>query len=94
MNPSPLSLPSLSTCRRYFDVGDLGFNAWRAFGGIVGMCICNDRRWPETYRVLGLQGAELILLGYNTPTHSPDYPQLDHLASFHNKLSMQSGGER
>ena len=22
----------------------------------AGMCICNDRRWPETYRVLGLQG--------------------------------------
>jgi hypothetical protein len=22
------------------------------------MCICNDRRWPETYRVMGLQGAE------------------------------------
>ena len=24
--------------------------------GIFGMCICNDRRWPETYRVMGLQG--------------------------------------
>ncbi len=32
-----------------------------AFGGVVGIAICNDRRWPETYRVLGLQGVELML---------------------------------
>ena len=44
-----------------------GFPVWRTIGGIVGMCICNDRRWPETYRVMGLQGVELIMLGYNTP---------------------------
>jgi N-carbamoyl-D-amino-acid hydrolase len=57
--------------KRYFDVGNLGFGAWRAFDGIVGMCICNDRRWPETYRVMGLQGVEMVMLGYNTPTHVP-----------------------
>jgi predicted amidohydrolase len=34
------------------------------------VCICNDRRWPETYRVLALQGAEVIVLGYNTPSHN------------------------
>ncbi len=53
--------------KHYFEVGDLGFGVWRAFGGIVGMCICNDRRWPETYRVMGLQGVEMIMLGYNSP---------------------------
>ena len=41
------------------------------FGGVVGMVICNDRRWPETYRVLGLQGVEMILIGYNTPDPQP-----------------------
>jgi N-carbamoyl-D-amino-acid hydrolase len=45
--------------KRYFEVGDLGFGVWRAFGGVLGMCICNDRRWPETYRVMGLQGVEM-----------------------------------
>ena len=45
--------------KRYFEVGPDGFQVWRAFGGVVGMAICNDRRWPEAYRVLGLQGAEL-----------------------------------
>ena len=77
--------------KRYFDVGDLGFGVWRAFGGIVGMCICNDRRWPETYRVMGLQGAEMILLGYNTPVHNPPAPEHDVLALFHNQLVMQAG---
>jgi predicted amidohydrolase len=61
--------------KRYFDVGDLGFPVWRALGGVIGMCICNDRRWPETYRVMGLQGVEMILLGYNTPTHNPPAPK-------------------
>ena len=53
--------------KRYFDVGDLGFPVWRTMGGVMGMCLCNDRRWPETYRVLGLQGVELTMLGFNTP---------------------------
>ena len=77
--------------KRYFDVGNLGFPVWRAFNGIVGMCICNDRRWPETYRVMGLQGVEMVLLGYNTPAHNPAAPGHDHLATFHNQLVMQAG---
>jgi predicted amidohydrolase len=77
--------------KRYFEVGDLGFPVWDAFDGRVGMCICNDRRWPETYRVMGLQGVELVLLGYNTPVHNPAMPQTDALADFHNRLSMQAG---
>jgi N-carbamoyl-D-amino-acid hydrolase len=77
--------------KRYFDVGDLGFPVWDAFGGRVGMCICNDRRWPETYRVMGLQGVELVLLGYNTPVHNPAMAHTDGLVDFHNRLSMQAG---
>jgi N-carbamoyl-D-amino-acid hydrolase len=75
----------------YFEPGDLGFPVWRAFDANVGMCICNDRRWPETYRVMGLQSVEMILLGYNTPTHLPWIPVYDHLADFHNHLCMQAG---
>jgi len=55
------------------------------------MCICNDRRWPETYRVMGLQGVEMVMLGYNTPTHVPWMPVYDHLTRFHNHLVLQSG---
>ena len=77
--------------KRYFDVGNLGFPVWRVFGGVIGMGICNDRRGPETYRVMGLQGVEMILLGYNTPTHHPTNPDSDHLTGFHNLLCMQAG---
>ena len=77
--------------KRYFDLSDTGFPVWRAFGGILGMCICNDRRWPETYRVMGLQGAEMILLGYNTPVHNPPAPDHDALGLHHNTLVMQAG---
>jgi hypothetical protein len=77
--------------RHYFEPGPEGFPVWRAFDGILGMAICNDRRWPETYRVMGLQGAELILIGYNTPLYyAPDTTQ-NALQAFHNHLVMQSG---
>jgi len=77
--------------KRYFEVGNLGFPVFRVFGGIVGMAICNDRRWPETYRVMGLQGVEMIVLGYNTPIHNPPAPEHDNLGNFHNQLVMQAG---
>lgn len=77
--------------KRYFDVGDLGFPVYRAFDGNLGMCICNDRRWPETFRVMGLQGVELVMLGYNTPVHYPPAPEHDHLQCFHNHLVLQAG---
>jgi len=76
--------------KRYFERGDLGFPVFEAFGGNVGMCICNDRRWPETFRMLGLQKAELVLLGYNTPVHYPLAPEHDHLQDFHNHLVLQA----
>lgn len=77
--------------RYYFEPGPDGFGTWEAFGGRVGMMICNDRRWPETYRVMGLAGVELILCGYNTPIHYPPDPSQDALAGFHNQLVMQAG---
>ncbi|WP_431025335.1 N-carbamoyl-D-amino-acid hydrolase [Halomonas sp. H5] len=77
--------------KRYFEPGNQGFGAWQAFGGAMGMALCNDRRWPETYRMLALQGVELMMLGYNTPTHYPPVPEHDHLQGFHNHLCMQAG---
>lgn len=78
--------------KRYFEPGDLGFPVWRNQDGILGMCICNDRRWPETYRVMGLQGVEMVMLGFNTPAvnsqMSAEGPE-DRL--FHHRLSVQAG---
>jgi N-carbamoyl-D-amino-acid hydrolase len=78
--------------KRYFEPGDLGFKVWRALGGIIGMAICNDRRWPETYRVMGLQGVEMVLLGYNTPSvNSQKSDEGPEKRLFHNRLSVQAG---
>jgi predicted amidohydrolase len=95
--------------KRYFKPGNLGFEAWRvpdltAYDKergepIFGMMICNDRRWSEAWRVLGLQGVEVVFCGYNTMGFSPemwgkskdeDPAEAEKLAIFHHKLVMQS----
>jgi predicted amidohydrolase len=85
----PLTTPGFAQQleKRYFAVGDLGFQAFRAPGmvdgalkakdidsaaaskksqgkgdPIVGMLLCNDRRWSEAWRCYGLQGVELLLV--------------------------------
>ena len=78
--------------KRYFEPGDLGFPVWRTMGGLIGMCICNDRRWPETYRVMGLQGVEMIVLGFNTPSvNSQKGGEGIAQRLFHHRLSVQAG---
>jgi predicted amidohydrolase len=78
--------------KRYFDVGNEGFRVWRFMDAVVGMCICNDRRWPETYRVMGLQGVELIALGYNTPSFNAQRrAEGPEKRLFHNRLCVQAG---
>ena len=77
--------------KAYFEVGDLGFPVFRTMDAVMGMCICNDRRWPETWRVLGMQSAELVVLGYNTPTANTVASESPHLRMFHNHISMQAG---
>ncbi|WP_424177111.1 N-carbamoyl-D-amino-acid hydrolase [Yoonia sp. TsM2_T14_4] len=77
--------------KRYFDPSPFGFHAVDTLGGKIGQAICNDRRWPETYRELALAGGEMVLIGYNTPRHYPPAPKHDHLQDFHNHLSLQAG---
>jgi predicted amidohydrolase len=77
--------------KRYFNVGNLGFPVYETMGARIGMCICNDRRWPETYRVMGLQGVELVALGYNTPTGLGEPYQAAAQANDHNMLALRAG---
>ncbi len=83
--------------KRYFEIGNLGFPVVRAPVGQqqanVGMLICNDRRWPEGWRVLGLQSVELVMLGYNTPSLNMENRGFEahHLRVFHSHLSIQAG---
>lgn len=78
--------------KRYFEVGDLGFPVFRTMGGIMGMCLCNDRRWPETWRVMGMKAVELVMLGYNTPAaNSLSANEPPHVRMMHNHISVQAG---
>lgn len=53
--------------KRYFAAGDLGFGVYDTDPVKLGGLICYDRRFPEAYRSLALNGAEIICVGYNTP---------------------------
>lgn len=78
-------------------------DAWDPGTGdpILSILICNDRRWPEAWRCYGLQGAELILCGYNTTAFNPDLlgtpknattPEAaKEEALFHHRLCAQAG---
>jgi N-carbamoyl-D-amino-acid hydrolase len=76
--------------KKYFEVGDLGFRVWRFMDTITGMLICNDRRWPEAFRVLALQGAEIVALGFNTPTENLHYPEPPALRVHHHLIMAQA----
>jgi predicted amidohydrolase len=76
--------------KKYFEVGDLGFRVWRFMDTITGMLICNDRRWPEAFRVLALQGAEIVALGFNTPSENLHYPEPPALRVHHHLIMAQA----
>lgn len=76
----------------YFEPGDLGFGVFRNLDAWMGLLICNDRRWPEAYREMGLQGVELVCLGYNTPSvNSQNAEESADMRQFHSDLSVQAG---
>ena len=84
--------------KRYFEVGDLGFPVRRLhFEGVAtfnaGLLLCNDRRWPEAWRELGLQEVDLVMIGYNTPVANLDvkHEQPPHLKVLHSNLVVQAG---
>lgn len=76
--------------KKYFLVGNEGFKVWRTMDTKIGLCICNDRRWPETFRVMGLQSAEIVALGFNTPSWNIHWNEPPHLRMFHHLLSLQA----
>ncbi|MDB5371006.1 MAG: N-carbamyl-D-amino acid amidohydrolase [Roseomonas sp.] len=82
--------------KRYFEYGDLGFPAFRGatewHRPVMGMLICNDRRWPEAWRVYGLQDVELMVMGYNSAAYDPNGGVTEDagLRTFHSTLAAQA----
>lgn len=66
-----LHLPLLGV-DRFITPGNEGFKVWQTPLGRIGLAICYDLRFPESLRVLALQGADIIAL----PTNWPDGSQL------------------
>ena len=64
----------------YFSPGDSGFRVWETRFGKVGAGICWDQWFPETARVMALQGAEILCyptaIGSEPP--DPDYDSCPH----------------
>src|SRR5712691_8326790 len=67
----------------FFESGDTGYRVFPTRRAKVGIAICQDRRFPESYRSLGILGAEIVLIGYNTP--------ISPLALDLNELVMRAG---
>jgi predicted amidohydrolase len=82
--------------KRYFEYGDLGFPAFRGAEAwhrpVMGMLVCNDRRWPEAWRVYGLQDVELMVMGYNSAAYDPNGGSTENesIRTFHSILAAQA----
>ena len=82
--------------KRYFQYGDLGFPVVRAHADLadaaLGILVCNDRRWPEAWRVLALQNVELVCIGYNSAAYDPNGGEGEsaEVRTFHSILVAQA----
>ena len=61
----------------YFSPGDTGFRVWQTRYGSLGVGICWDQWFPESARVMALQGAELLLYPTAIGSEPPPAPPVD-----------------
>jgi N-carbamoylputrescine amidase len=61
----------------YFSPGDTGFRVWQTRFGSIGVGICWDQWFPESARIMALQGAELLLYPTAIGSEPPPAPPLD-----------------
>ena len=61
----------------YFEPGNLGFPVFHTPVGRIGMMICYDGWFPEAWRLLALQGADLVCVPTNwVPVPGKPIPEL------------------
>jgi N-carbamoylputrescine amidase len=61
----------------YFSPGDTGFRVWDTAYGRIGVAICWDQWFPESARVMALQGAELLFYPTAIGSEPPPAPPVD-----------------
>jgi N-carbamoylputrescine amidase len=70
----------------YFIPGNTGYPVYRTKFGIVGIGICWDEWFPETARILALQGAEILFFP-SAIGSEPDYPELSTRRAWEKAIS-------
>jgi N-carbamoylputrescine amidase len=66
----------------YFEPGDLGFPVFHTPIGRIGVAICYDGWFPETYRLLALRGADIVCVPTNwvpIPGQAQDRPAMANI---------------
>ncbi|MBX7146961.1 MAG: N-carbamoylputrescine amidase [Alphaproteobacteria bacterium] len=64
----------------YFNPGDTGFKVWDTRFARIGVGICWDQWFPESARILSLQGAEILFYptAIGSEPHDPTIDSRDH----------------
>ena len=76
--------------KKFYDPGDLGLPVFDTPIGRIGIHICYDCWFPESFRLLAAQGADLICAPSNwvpVPTQRDDYPAMANLMCMTNAHS-------
>ncbi|KXU37316.1 hydratase [Ventosimonas gracilis] len=66
---------------QFFEPGDSGLPVFHTDWGVLGVAICYDGWFPEVYRLLALQGADVIAVPTNwvfMPGQTPESPTVHH----------------
>jgi N-carbamoylputrescine amidase len=70
----------------YFIPGNTGYPVYQTRYGTIGIGICWDEWFPETARILALQGAEILFFP-SAIGSEPDYPDLSTHRSWEKAIS-------
>jgi N-carbamoylputrescine amidase len=84
----------------YFERGDLGFPVFHTPFGRIGVLICYDGWFPEAWRLLALQGADLVCVPTNwvpmaeQPANSPAMANILCMAAAHSNSMFVAACDR
>jgi len=77
---------------RFFRPGDLGLPVFETAFGPIGIAVCYDGWFPETFRQLALRGAALVCVPTNWVPFPENDPQREPMANVLHKAAAHSNG--
>ncbi|WP_290898337.1 nitrilase family protein [Hoeflea sp.] len=76
----------------FFEKGDLGLPVFDTPLGRIGMAICYDGWFPETFRQLALKGAEIVCVPTNWVPMPGQNPETEAMANILHQAAAHSNG--